>query len=62
MFKAPNIQSYVATCHSELLNPDRTLELPGELLKNIGGLHPKHSDLIELWHQYIFLDPLVIVI
>lgn len=41
VFKAPKTQSCVAACHSQVLIPDCTFELPAELLKKISALHPR---------------------
>lgn len=43
VFKAPNTQSYITSCPSQVRSPDCTLELPGEVLKNINGHIPKHQ-------------------
>lgn len=48
VFKAPKTQSYVAACHSQVLIPDCTFELPAELLKEISVCCIlEHTDLVE---------------
>ena len=40
--KVPNIQSFVVSCHSQILKPHCTFELPGELKKKHTHTHWAH--------------------